>query len=94
MSTHVCSNCGHEEAIFGSGGGGRIAAETGLTLLGQIPLDAGLGRSTDSGAPVVVAEPDHPVSLRFREVARRVAARLSLQSRNQTVRMPKIKIVE
>ncbi len=94
MSTHVCSNCGHEEAIFGSGGGGRIAAETGLTLLGQIPLDAGLGRSTESGAPVVVAEPDHPVSLRFREVARRVAARLSLQSRNQTVRMPKIKIVE
>jgi ATP-binding protein involved in chromosome partitioning len=94
MSTHLCSNCGHEEAVFGTGGGERIAAETGLAMLGQIPLDAGLGRSTDQGVPIVVAEPDHPVSLRFGQIARKAAARLSLQARNQTVSMPRIKIVD
>ncbi len=94
MSTHICSQCGHEEAIFGAGGGERIARETGQVLIGQIPLDAGLGRSTDDGAPIVASDPDHPVSMRFREVARNVAARLSLQARDQRVRMPKIKIVE
>ncbi len=94
MSTHVCSNCGHEEAIFGQGGGERIAREAGLTLLGDLPLSAGLGRATDQGAPIVAAEPEAPASLRFREIARRVAGRLSLQSRNQSIRMPKIKIVD
>ncbi|MEN1728653.1 MAG: iron-sulfur cluster carrier protein ApbC [Pseudomonadota bacterium] len=94
MSTHVCSNCGHEEAIFGQGGGQRIADEAGLALLGEIPLEAGLGRSTDEGKPIVAADPDCRASLRFREIARRVAGRLSLQARNQTIRMPKIKIVE
>ncbi len=94
MSTHICSNCGHEEAVFGTGGGQRIAAEAGLAMIGQIPLNASLGRSTDEGLPIVAADAEDPVSLRFREIARRVAARLSLQSRNQSIRMPKIRIVE
>ena len=94
MSTHICSNCGFEEAVFGRGGGERIAAELGLPLLGQVPLNAGLGRSTDEGAPVVVADPENPVSQRFREIARRTAGLLSAQARNTAVRMPKIKIVE
>ncbi|MFW5815729.1 MAG: iron-sulfur cluster carrier protein ApbC [Wenzhouxiangella sp.] len=94
MSTHICTNCGFEEAVFGSGGGERIAAELGLPLLGQVPLNAGLGRSTDEGAPIVAAEPDHPAAQRFREIARRTAALLSVQARNTAVRMPSIKIVE
>ena len=94
MSTHICSQCGHEEAIFGTGGGERIARETGQVLIGQIPLDAGLGRSTDEGSPIVASDPEHPVALRFREVARNVGARLSLQARDQRIRMPKIKIVD
>lgn len=94
MSTHICSSCGHEDDIFGRGGGERIAAESGLCFLGQLPLQADVGRSTDQGVPIVVAEPNHPASLRFGELARRVAARLSIQARNQSIRMPKIKIVE
>ncbi len=94
MSTHICTQCGFEEAVFGAGGGERIAAELGLPLLGQVPLHASLGRSTDEGAPLVVAAPDHPASLRFREIARRTAGLLSVQARNHAVRMPKIKIVE
>ncbi|MDT8449493.1 MAG: iron-sulfur cluster carrier protein ApbC [Wenzhouxiangellaceae bacterium] len=94
MSTHVCSNCGHEEAIFGAGGGERIAAETGLALLGRLPLEPALGRSTDAGTPIVAAEPDSPSALRLREVARRVAGRLAREAVNTEIRMPKIRITE
>jgi len=92
MSTHVCSSCGHEEAVFGHGGGARIADETGLPLLGQLPLEASLGRSTDQGAPLVAAEPDGPVAMRFREIARRTTARLARQAASTSIRMPKITI--
>jgi len=94
MSTHVCSNCGFEEAVFGQGGGRRMASETGLPLLGELPLEASLGRSTDEGAPVVAADPDNPASLRFREVARRTAGRLARQALNTEIRMPKISITD
>ena len=94
MSTHICSSCGHEDAVFGSGGGERIAAESGVPLLGQVPLESGVGRSTDEGNPIVVADPDHPVAQRFREIARTVAGRLATQSRETKVKMPKIKIVD
>jgi len=94
MSTHVCSNCGFEEAVFGRGGGQRMAAETGLPLLGELPLESALGRSTDEGAPVVAAAPDSPASVRFREVARRTAGRLARQALNTEIRMPKITITD
>jgi len=94
MSTHVCSNCGYEDAIFGSGGGESIAREAGLPLLGQLPLDAPIGRSTDEGAPIVVADPEHSSARRFRDIGRRVAGRLSTQSREAKVRMPKIRITD
>lgn len=94
MSTHVCSNCGFEEAVFGHGGGQRMAAETGLPLLGELPLEASLGRSTDTGAPVVAADPDNPAALRFREIARRTAGRLARQAVNTEIRMPKITITD
>jgi ATP-binding protein involved in chromosome partitioning len=94
MSTHICSNCGHEEGVFGAGGGERIAAETGLPLIGQLPLEASLGRSTDEGAPITVADPEHAVALRFRDIARRTAGRLARQAVNTEIRMPKISITE
>ena len=94
MSTHLCSNCGFEEAVFGRGGGQRMAAETGLALLGELPLEASLGRSTDEGTPVVAADPEAPASQRFREVARRMAGRLARQAINTEIRMPKISITD
>ena len=94
MSTHVCSNCGHEEAIFGQGGGQRIASEMGLSLLGQVPLNADIGTSTDQGVPTVAADPEHPVSIRFREIARAASARLARQQLNTKIRMPKISITD
>ena len=80
MSTHVCSKCGHEEPIFGSGGGARMAEQYGVTLLGQLPLDIRIREETDSGRPTVVAEPDSRIARAYLDTARRSAARLSLSA--------------
>jgi ATP-binding protein involved in chromosome partitioning len=58
MSMHVCSQCGHLEHIFGSGGGARMAAQYGVQLLGELPLDIRIREDADGGHPTVVAEPD------------------------------------
>jgi len=77
MSTHVCSNCGHEEAIFGTGGGDKLAQEAGTELLGSLPLDIQIRRDADSGNPTVAADPNSPLALRYRGIARLAAARLA-----------------
>lgn len=82
MSVHICSNCGHEEHLFGHGGGERIADEYETTLLGQLPLHITIREQTDSGQPTVVAEPDSEVARRYRDIARRVGAELSTRERN------------
>jgi ATP-binding protein involved in chromosome partitioning len=76
MATHVCTNCGHEEAIFGVGGGERMAAEYGVELIGSLPLDIRIRELADSGRPTVVGDPESANALRYREIARKVAARL------------------
>lgn len=58
MSTHICSNCGHEEAVFGSGGGDRLASEYSVNVLGRLPLELGIRQQTDSGNPVVASDPE------------------------------------
>lgn len=94
MSSYICPRCGHEEAVFGSGGGDRIAAEIDVPLLGRIPLNAALGRSGDDGTPVVIADPEGEVAGRFRAMARFAAGRLSMEAVNRKVRMPRISITE
>ena len=78
MSTHVCSKCGHEEPIFGAGGGARMAEQYGVALLGQLPLDIRIREETDAGRPSVVADPDGPAGRAYFEAARRTAARLAV----------------
>jgi len=78
MSTHVCSNCGHEEHIFGSGGGERMARQYGVRLLGALPLDIRIREETDAGRPTVVVDPEGPVGRAYVDMARRTAAQLSL----------------
>ncbi len=51
MALHTCSQCGHTEAIFGSGGGDAMATSYGVPLLGQLPLDASIRASMDAGEP-------------------------------------------
>ena len=76
MSVHTCPNCGHESHIFGADGAGRLVAEYGQVLLGEMPLDAQIRALTDGGEPSVSADPDSPVALRYRDAARHLAARL------------------
>jgi ATP-binding protein involved in chromosome partitioning len=93
MSTHVCTNCGHEEAIFGTGGGERLAREAGTELLGSIPLDLRIRQQADSGRPTVAADPESPLALRYRDIARLAAARLAYGAAAQAG-FPEISVVE
>jgi ATP-binding protein involved in chromosome partitioning len=69
MSGHVCRSCGHETDVFGRGGGERMAAELGVPYLGALPLVTRVRDLADAGTPIVVTEPEHPVSLRLLEIA-------------------------
>ena len=90
MAVHVCSNCGHSEHVFGAGGGQAMASQYGVPLLGSLPLDIRIREQADSGLPTVAADPLSPLSLAYREIARRTAARLSVQARNKAIAFPNI----
>ena len=92
MSTHICSNCGHEEHIFGEGGGRRMAQQYGVDLLGSLPLDIGIRENADGGHPSVIAEPEGRIARIYRDIARRVAAYLSLQGKDYSAKFPNIVI--
>ena len=92
MSIHICSNCGHEEHIFGQGGGTSMSEQYGIDLLGALPLDINIREQTDSGKPSVVADPDSRISEIYREIARKTAAKLSLQAKDYAAKFPRIVI--
>ncbi|MGH8252947.1 MAG: iron-sulfur cluster carrier protein ApbC [Steroidobacteraceae bacterium] len=90
MSLHVCSECGHVDHIFGAGGGARMAAEYGVALLGELPLDSRIRAETDGGRPSVVAEPDSERARAYLEAGRHAAAALARRSRDRSTLFPKI----
>jgi ATP-binding protein involved in chromosome partitioning len=90
MSTHVCTACGHEEAIFGAGGADAMVRDFNVELLGKLPLDASIREQADSGNPTVAADPDSAAAEAFRSAARRMAAALAMQGKDYSARFPKI----
>ncbi len=92
MSLHICSECGHEEPIFGEGGGERMAEEEHVDFLGALPLDKRIREETDSGKPTVIAEPEARISQIYREIARKTAGKLSLKAKSYAQKFPKIVI--
>lgn len=92
MSTHICSNCGHEEHVFGEGGGQAMAEQYGVPLLGTLPLDIRIREQADGGHPTVASDPGSAVAARYREIARNAAARLSLSAGNEHAGFPRIRI--
>lgn len=90
MSTHVCPECGHEESIFGSGGGEKMASDFDVELLGQLPLDASIRERTDTGSPTVVSDPESAVATAYRNAARRMAAILAVQGKDYSSKFPTI----
>jgi ATP-binding protein involved in chromosome partitioning len=90
MAVHICSNCGHEEHIFGAGGAERMSREYGVEVLGSLPLDIGIREQADSGRPTVVAEPDGRIADTYRAIARRVAVVIAERARDMTSKFPSI----
>ncbi len=90
MSIHICSNCGHEEHIFGAGGAERMSKEYGVNVLGSLPLDIAIRERADSGAPTVAADPDGAIAQRYREIARGVALAIAERARDMTSKFPSI----
>jgi ATP-binding protein involved in chromosome partitioning len=90
MSIHICSNCGHEEHIFGSGGADRMGKDYGVEVLGQLPLDIRIREETDSGKPTVVAEPESRIAEIYRGIARRVAVKVAEKAKDMSAKFPSI----
>ena len=90
MSTHICSKCGHEEHIFGAGGGEKMCADYNTEFLGGLPLDIQIREQTDSGKPTVVADPDGKVAKVYKQIARRVAVKVAEMAQDHSAAFPKI----
>ncbi len=81
MSLHICSKCGHEEAIFGTGGGETMAVDAGVEFLGALPLEMSIRTDLDEGTPTVAKDPEGRVAKIYKEIAKKVSAKLTQQSR-------------
>jgi ATP-binding protein involved in chromosome partitioning len=92
MSTHICSNCGHEEHIFGEGGADRMGKDYEVEVLGHLPLDIRIREETDSGKPTVVAEPDSRIADIYRGIARRIAVKIAEKAKDMSAKFPSIVI--
>ena len=92
MSTHICSNCGHEEAIFGFGGGAKMCADYGLDLLGSLPLTMSIREQMDSGVPTLVADPTGAIAVIYKEIARKVAIKVAEKAKDTSSLFPPITI--
>ncbi|MCC6201580.1 MAG: iron-sulfur cluster carrier protein ApbC [Gammaproteobacteria bacterium] len=90
MSTHICGKCGHEEHIFGAGGGARMADQYGVDLLGSLPLDIRIREGVDHGRPTVMAEPDSAIAHNYIEIARKVTGKLARRAKDFTAKFPRI----
>lgn len=92
MSTHICSKCGHEEHIFGAGGGELMAKDYNVDLLGALPLDIDIRMQADSGKPTVIANPDSKVANIYKEIARKAAIKIANTSLDHSSKFPNIVI--
>jgi len=82
MATHICNQCGHQEAIFGEGGGAYLADNYDIPLLGQLPLTLSIRENLDNGTPTVAADPDGSIAQNYRAIARNLTANLSVLAKD------------
>ena len=92
MSIHICSKCGHAEAIFGEGGGEKMCADYKVPFLGGLPLDIRIREQTDAGRPTVVADPDGKIANIYREIARKTAVFVAQKAEDFSAKFPSIVI--
>lgn len=94
MSVYICSQCGHEERIFGEHGGANLAREYEVPVLGELPLERRIREETDGGAPTVVSEPESAAARLFRDVAARAAGALAASGKDYSRLFPNITVEE
>ncbi len=82
MSYHICSNCAHEDNLFGEQGGKKMAVKADVPLLAALPFDRLIGQDLDAGHPTVVKAPDSPIAKRYQQLAVNVTAQLALHPIN------------
>lgn len=92
MSTHICSNCGHEEHIFGAGGAAVMCKDYNVDLVGSLPLDIKIREQADNGTPTVVADPDSDIAAIYKQIARTTAIKLSQLALDHSSKFPNIVI--
>ena len=92
MAVHVCSACGHVEHIFGADGGRQMAQELGINWLGALPLSMDIRQQADSGTPTVVATPDSPAALLYRDIAHKLSVQVALRAKDFSAKFPTITI--
>lgn len=92
MSIHICTQCGHEEHIFGTGGGSKMSSDYDVEFLGALPLDICIREQADGGTPTVVAAPDSRIAEIYRQIARRVAIKIAERALDHSNAFPKIVI--
>jgi ATP-binding protein involved in chromosome partitioning len=92
MSIHICSKCGHEEHIFGEGGGSRMSKDYDVEMLGALPLDINIRQQVDGGKPTVVADPEGRVAAIYKGIARRVAVKVAEKAKDHSSKFPNIVI--
>jgi ATP-binding protein involved in chromosome partitioning len=80
MAVHSCSQCGHQEHIFGDGGGQKVASEYKTELLGALPLSLDIREQADAGKPSVISHPEGVAAKAYSQIASKVAAVLAGQS--------------
>ena len=90
MSTYVCPSCGHEEHVFGTGGGQKMCQEYGVDFLGSLPLNLSIREQADAGRPTVVADPDGAISAIYKTIARQVAIKVATLSKDMSSKFPSI----
>lgn len=90
MSIHICQNCGHEEHIFGQGGGVAMCQDYGVEFLGALPLELSIRQLADSGNPTVVGAPDSRAAEIYRQIARRVAVKIAEKAKDMSSKFPNI----
>ncbi|HXF67353.1 MAG TPA: iron-sulfur cluster carrier protein ApbC [Burkholderiales bacterium] len=92
MSLYICPQCGHEERIFGEGGGERMGRDYDVEFLGALPLDRNIREQADSGRPTVVSDPEGRVAQIYKKIARRVAVKIAEKAQDHSAAFPKIVI--
>ena len=78
MSYYQCTNCHHEADIFGHGGGEALASELKVPFLGRLPIYQPIREGSDTGVPLVIAEPASAAARAFLTLAERTAAQISI----------------